>query len=175
MNDSRADKLVRELMALYAKYGAAEFEAAIRSLEAGGPTALIARLASVAGRRRSEPRVSGPRSSSSKRLKQRQLLDTFVAELESSADGEQQMLAGFVNDIAQRRLLRSPASLREYATSLGISERDGDRYKIAIQIGELLAHEAPETRKSHMLLAAQLKNERSSLQQWSDLIVKNHD
>jgi hypothetical protein len=172
----RSDRLVREMLNLYSKYGRSEFEKAIRMLESGESIGMLLRLMRTAEvTAASANSISGTarRSVTKKKKSSREGLAEFLSDLSNRRTDDPDALAQFVSDIAERKLLPSAALLREYYRRLGFStDSKMDRAVLAKKIGQMLLDQSPEVRRNHMEVAVKMGTEKSSLQAWSDVIVK---
>ncbi len=171
----RTQRLVRELLGLYAKYGPAEFSHALEALRTGAATDLLfSAVEQVA-------KVGLPPSSSSdgtlrgaKKASPRDRFDDFQFHLamdrKNHAHGE---LHGFLEQIAERKVLGNPRTLREFAAFLDIPTGVKiERYAIARKIGEQLLPQSETSLREKVQIAHEMSVEQSTLQSWADIIVK---
>jgi len=109
MSKTRVDDLIQDLFGLYSRYGRVEFERAIKALESGKELRSLLSLTTAAQTSfmpkptNMQKRVTAPRKAKSPR----QRLDEFLADLGSRGGEESNLVARFVSDVAERRLLRS--------------------------------------------------------------------
>ena len=178
MSQSRADQLVREIFGLYSKYGYSEFERAIKMLESGASVEIllrIMRVAKSAAGSLAHGDNAARRSTKNRKKSPRERLAEFISDLPSRAGDQSDVVARFVSDIAERKLLQNAAMLREYSRRLGLPvDAKMDRAIVARKIGDALLIQSQTMRKDSIELAAKLGTEKSSLQEWSDVIVKGH-
>jgi hypothetical protein len=173
MSQSRSDQLLRDLLSLYSKYGAASFEEAIRSLESGAYTNTLLRTlrATRAARisRNKKPPVVVPIT---RKKRPKEYLSEFMSNLSKTETTDSVMVASLVTGIVERTILPNASILREYARRLGLPV-DGkmDRPTVARKIGEVILSQSPNTRMANIGLASKMGSQGSSLQAWSDIIV----
>jgi hypothetical protein len=176
MSTDRVQKIVRELLAIYLKYGASDFERAIQTLESGEVTSLIARVASDVGKVGNRAHLQRTKSSMSRpQMKPHTRgFSSFVEQLQKREGQSAREIADFIEAIVLRKSLRTAVQLREFANFLGLSYKKQERTVIAKQIAERLINLRPTELQSAMSVAHQLENKRSSLQEWSNVIVKGN-
>jgi len=170
LSKSPSHEILRDLFALYSKYGKAEIEKAINELESGDSGRILAKLS-----RRSLEAFSTKNSDvlgRSRRRSSRDRLEEFLSRLAADDDGKKQIRA-LVAEIAGGRSLAGPKALGSFATQLGISAgKKIDRLALAQRIGETLAQKSESEIEQYVKLAHQLERRKSSLDEWSKIIVK---
>lgn len=172
----RSLSLVRELLALYAKYGPETFDAAIRDLRQGDFIKPIAAAAdTIAGVPYSVAAKSpiGRHLVVSRKSKQ-ELLAEEVRLLRSTGIKRDSLAADLIERLMRREILGTPASLRDYMAFIGmpVSERQIDRYDNIRSILKYLTT-LPERESAERIDAAdKIKARNSSLQRWADIIVR---
>jgi hypothetical protein len=178
MSRSRADQLLRDLFTLYSRYGAVEFDEAIRSLESGHYTnTLLRTLKATKAAKTTKAGLSNPRKSaivSNVKPKKRPMeyLSEFVSNLSNTERDGAARVADLVIGIVERSILPNASILREYARRLDIpADSKVDRPTIARKIGEAILSQSPEARATNIELASKMSSQGSSLQAWSDIIV----
>jgi hypothetical protein len=165
---------MRELFNLYSRYGAAEFERAVEALESGSYTNVLLRTLRATEMAGASVNTRSAMGGPTKKKKQpKEYLAEFVSELSKSRTDESDRIADFVRGIAERRILQNAAVLREYARRLGLPV-DGkmDRPTVARKIGEVILSQSSDARRNNVELASKMGAQGSSLQAWSDIIVK---
>jgi hypothetical protein len=168
--------LVKELLFLYAKYGPEAFQAAARELRGGRPADLIAEavenLPEAAGRDGARRTYAG-RSGTPKKSKH-DLAEDYVYRLRNSALPIERKIANFLAKILDREMLKTSVSLRDYMSFIGMPVVDhiSDRYNAVRRIGDHLLS-LPENQVEDQIDAAgDIKENDSSLQRWTNIIVK---
>ncbi len=169
---------MRELLGLYSKYGMSEFQRAIQVLESGEYRDIFLRALRVTETAGASTNTSARTESTihSKRKKQpKEYLAEFISELSERGTDDSRRIASFVTEIAERRLLSNAAVLRDYSRRMGLSV-DGkmDRATVARKIGETILSQSSEVRNNNIQLAARMGSQESTLQAWSDIIVKDN-
>lgn len=169
----RSDQLISELLSLCVKYSASDFQQAIGSIESGEATFLLLRLArSAAEATNNVSTQRKKRGRPSAKLTPKEQLKAYIASLRVTPDDNDRLLADFLTAISERTLLKNAAILRNYAAHLGVAIGTKlDRSLIARRVGEKLL-ENPSSLKKQIALASELGGASSSLQAWSDVIVK---
>jgi hypothetical protein len=176
---SRESPLTKELLALYLKYGAKEFEVAARELRTGDFSRLIAQavdsLGAAAPRSKSGIKRSDPteRTPTPRRSKQEILIDYIdnLMKTGSSADAE---IAKFAERIMRRNVFATSRSLHDYMAIIGVKSdvKTGDRYQYIKRIAEFLRALPKEEVTERIRSAEGLGEGGSDLQRWADIIVK---
>ncbi len=176
---SRAQQLLDELLSLYIKYGRDDFINVGRELRQGNLVVSIATaveaLAAAAPRARpiGAARKYGNQVGSIK-LSSKETLLQYISILESSGDEKKVSIAVLLKKIMARDVLPSPSALRYYLESAGIPiGQKLDRYRSAKKIADILMELPIEETKSRIQHIEQTKSTRSSLQEWTDIIVKS--
>lgn len=177
---SRASRLTRELLSLYIQYGADEFEAAARELREGKLGHLIAdaadSLETAVRISKSEGVKPGIRDRAGPgRPSKRDILTRYLVRLKDSGGKTDTAVAEFAERILRRQVLNTPASVSDYMELLGISaaNRRADRYQSIRQITEFLKT-LPEKEAIEKIRSAKDLGQRgSSLQGWTDIIVRS--
>ncbi|MGY4364966.1 hypothetical protein ACVW1A_001031 [Bradyrhizobium sp. LB1.3] len=167
--------IIRDILTLYQRYGADEIEQAVQSLKNGDALREISDLTMNVVRR--AERVSAnrpPRATTSKKKSKREYLSDLIAEIESKSDSTQADVVELLRAASKGAMLNDGRSLRQFSARLGISEgpKKVDRFTTLKQVGEALLTKAPEERADLIEFAKSLESRPSSLQGWSDLIVK---
>jgi hypothetical protein len=176
-------KLTKELLALYIKYGAREFNSAIKELRESniGGTVADAAEAVVELLRDSRPRsveVNPLNNTPPKSLSSRDRLVHYIQTLESGNDRRKADVAGVTRKILNREALQSPNMIRDYMFRSGIplEEKKLDRYRATRKIAEYLLALSPQEADEQIRAIEQMREASSSLQKWTDVIVKpDHD
>lgn len=173
---SRNSTLIRELLSLYVKYGPGAFEAAARELREGNVTEAIAEAAERledATRRPKVGRTEKEHSQSVRRSKH-ELLSEYISYVRRTGHSADIEITDLITKIVDRSILRTPTALREYMASIGvpIGGRNGDRYDEARRILEFLKTLPEHELRGRIEAAAQIGEEESSLQRWTNIIVK---
>lgn len=168
----RTQKLVRELLGLYAKYGPAEFDHALEALRTGTATALLSETVAGVAKVAPSPRHRAARASTHK-LSPRDRFEDFQFRLALDRTQTRSELHEFLQQIAQRSILADPRALREFAGLLEIpTGAKLERYTVTRKIGEKLAKESEDSLHQRMKAARDYSGEASSLQKWANIIVK---
>jgi hypothetical protein len=174
---SRNSTLIKELLSLYVKYGADAFEAAARELREGNVTETIAETAEHLREVARRAKVGKPESSRTTyppRKSKQELLAEQIANVRNTGNKSDFEIPGLVQNIIDRQILKTPGSLREYMAFIGVpmAERHGDRYDSAKRILEFLKT-LPEHELGGRIRAIEhVRGEESSLQKWTNIIVK---
>jgi hypothetical protein len=172
-------KLTRELLALYVKYGAREFNAAIKELRESniGGTVADAAEAVVGSLHNSKPRsaqLQRLENAPSRTLSSRDRLIHYIQNLESGNDRHKANIAGVARKILDREVLQSPNMIRDYNFRSGIPFEDKkiDRYRAIRKIAEYLLTLPREEADEQIRSIERMREDSSSLQKWTDVIVK---
>jgi hypothetical protein len=176
VKENNVDKLIRDLFALYSKYGRSAFENAINELQSGRTIERL--LHATSATRDALARVSArPRNlhtSNKTRKTPKERLEEFLNNVSKAGTEDAVIIARFVSDIAERRALRTVPSLRQFSERIGITQNSNiDRRILAMKIGERLLEVPPEQRQAYLATGVQSGRESSSLRQWSKIIVKD--
>ena len=171
MTGNRHIGLLAELLSVLRKYERSEVQALqnqkwrseiIKTLDA------MVELQNVTKRRN--------RSQLSKTTKRnsREYFQAFVSHLREHEDSRSGQIAKLIERITTRKVLQNSGALREFAASLNIKASDTklDRWSVARRIGEALTHRTDEDISRLVELTEHFGGEKSSLQAWSDVIVK---
>jgi hypothetical protein len=176
---SRRDSLIRELLALYVRYGPDTFEDVVGAMRRGAVSSVVTSAMSEvlrAGRSRGTdvPTVNRRGAERRTRPTATQTTQNYVLELIRSDRENGKPIAEFVDDIARRAVLTSPHALRRYSEAIGvpISSKNPDRNSIARKIGDLLLTLPTHEAQDRIRLGRQMPDENSTLQAWTDIIVK---
>jgi hypothetical protein len=155
------------------KYSASDFQQAIASIESGEATFPLLKLARVVAQSTERSSIPKKPKGTSARLTPKQQLQAYIGSLRGMPDNNSRLLAEFLTAISERTLLKNAATLRNYATHLGVAiGTKPDRSLIARRIGERL-RENPAVLEEKIALGSKLGGTGSSLQAWSDVIVKD--
>lgn len=174
MSENRSDKLVRELMGLFAKYGEADFRKAIEKMQNGVIPSLIVRAAQSRPRPAQHAfKAAAPVQSPAKAKSNRHRYEALIEEL-SSGNRDEVELARFLQDIERLKYFESVRQLSEYASRIGVSPiKSPDRYGTYIRIARALLELNAEDRRDLMHVARSMQSKSSSLSEWSKIIVKD--
>jgi hypothetical protein len=168
VKDPSVERLLRDLFSLYLKHGRSAFQKAIAALESGEATELILRTSSSMLEAASvDPGIPTKRGS---KRSPRDRFEQFQASLSLGGEGK---LTDFLADVAQGRKLTSSKSLRTFASQLSIQTgKKLERFTIAKKIGEVLLSKSAQERERLFAIASDIESRRSSLHEWSKIIVK---
>ena len=175
MTDQKSFILLAEILSVVRKYDHSDVMETInflRSLQHGPDIATMLENISKAQNGRSSSR--GAVSNKSAKKTPSEYLHAFLASLESSHGEKNSRIASFVLAIASRECLPNSRQLLQFAESLGQSRLTGkiDRKIIAKRIGESLLRLSDADLDRYIDRARQTGASSSSLQDWSNLIVK---
>lgn len=171
-------ELIRELLSLYVKYGAAEFEAAARALRRGDVTRAIAEAAEGLGssaRARNKDAARGAAHRGPVAAKSQEELTEFFHELDNLGTKKSRDISDLGRKILKKETLKTSRSLREYMLIIGIPVGDQlpRRIQAAHKISKYLM-DLPEREVSEKLeLLQSVADNGSSLQKWADIIVRS--
>jgi len=178
---SRAQQLVDELLSLYIKYGRDEFIKAIRELrreniketiaaaEALATSVPIANVTPATAAHKNRDRRSPVKQTS------QEMLLRYMSFLEASGDEIKKSVAILLKKIMTRDVLPSTSSLKGCLENIGIPSVDKlDRYRSAKKIGDYLISLPQDEAKARISNIEQMKSTQSSLQGWTDIIVKSN-
>jgi RecA/RadA recombinase len=179
---SQRSALIKELLALYIKYGAAEFEATTRTLREGQIEKLIAdasdSLSFATKRSGQQLDISvGLLKSQRRKLSKQDSFNELISRLEVSGGARNLALARSLRGLINQGSL-SLHSINQVMTTIGVpsNSKPRDRYQAGKQILDYLL-ELPEDdaiRKAELI--SQTQDQRgSSLQRWADIIVKREE
>ncbi len=172
---ARTEKLVRELLALYGKYGQAEFDRAIEEIRSGSTTLAFAHSVEQATRsfedrgiRSVAPKRKAPTASARERF------EDYQYRLMTAGTRQTPELPNLLQGIVDRTILPNPRALRDFAAMLDIplTSNKIDRYSLARKIGDALLALPDEEATSRIKLAREIGAEPSSLQSWANIIVR---
>lgn len=171
------DALIRELLLLYAKYGAEIFDDATKSLKQGALSRILAdstKEISQAARGAEAKWKPDPKTGRSARKQStKQATQQYIAGLLSSEQEAEVMVARFTQAIVQRAVLKTPSSLKEYAEALGLTSAvPAERNEIARRIGVHLLTLPWQDAEAIMDAARKSDEPESSLEAWTNIIVK---
>ena len=175
------DNLVRDLLLLYIRYGADKFDAALSELRTGHLANRISDLSSeivtVGGdlaRRKSG--LSEHKSASKKRTPKESFRE-YVKELKDAGADKELAVANFIEDISVGTFLPTARSLKYYLSMLGLSVNNVklDRLKAAREIAAHLLQIPLEEARQKIESGREISAERSTLQGWSNIIVKRRE
>ena len=172
---NREATLIKELLALYVKYGADTFEAAVREIRTGETARLIADAADDLHRavQRTGIRAAGRRPLKLKKTK-RDLASERIADMKNTHRSVDIVVAEFAERILNHEILPTSAALREYMAFIGVpmSGRHLDRYDALVSITDHLRN-LPELQAKQSIESIRDFNDPvSPLQRWADIIVK---
>lgn len=104
----------------------------------------------------------------------RDYFQALISRLHADNDSSRDQIAKLIERIATRKVLQNAGALRQFAASLGVKVSDTklDRWSVARRIGEALEHRSDEDINRLVELTEQFGGENSSLQAWSEVIVK---
>jgi hypothetical protein len=177
MKKNRQAEIIRELLALYQRYDELEVKDAIEMLANGEAFRNFLYLASQNQhfRARAEgvkpaSRIVGTRG---RRPTSRDAFRQFIDKLKLDEGEQARDIARFIVAIEQRQILSTNISLLKFARSLDVyvTSKKVDRSAIAKKIGTALLNQSPAER-ARIYDAANRHGGPSSLQAWSDIIVK---
>jgi hypothetical protein len=176
---SRVQQLTDELLSLYIKYGRDDFITAVRELRKDNIAETVAAaaeaLATVVPIARAKPaahKYRGQRGS----VKQtsQEMLSRYISILEASGDEIKTSVALLLKKILARDVLPSTSSLRGCLENIGIPVGDKlDRHRSAKKIADHLISLPQDEAKTQIRNIEQMKSTQSSLQGWTDIIVKS--
>jgi hypothetical protein len=167
--------VIKDLLALYQRYGVEEIEQAIQSLKSGDALREFTDLTlDVVKRAERASANRPPRAVSSNKKSRRDYFSELITEIESKSDPTLNDLIELLKSASRGAVLNDSRSLRQFCARLNIPEggKKMDRFAILKQIGEVLLAKPLEERADLIELAKRLESRPSSLQGWSDLIVK---
>jgi hypothetical protein len=167
--------IIKDLLALYQKYSAEEIEEAVRSLRSGDALREFSDLTlDIIKRTRLASADRPPRAISSKKKSRRDYFAELITEIESKSDPALTDLVELLKSASRGTVLNDGRSLRQFCARLNIPEggKKADRFASLRQITEALLAKPPGERADLIELAKRLESKPSSLQGWSDLIVK---
>jgi hypothetical protein len=177
---TRGSPLTKELLALYLKYGATEFEVAARELRSGDFAQLIAQAADSVGAaiHGSKPNAGssrlGERAPTARRSKQDMLID-YVDGLMKTGDDKDAAVAKFAEQILSRQVLATSHTLQDYMDMIGMRAgvKTTDRYQHIKRIAEFLRALPKDEVIEKIRSAENLGEGGSALQRWTDIIVRS--
>lgn len=177
----QVDDLIRELLSLYIRYGARNFEAALSELKSGHITDRIfdvsSELRKVAKMRGTRTKLTAAARETRANISMRERLESYADRLKTSGDERAAHVAIFALDISGRRALITPRNLRDYMLMLGmpITEKKLDRHDAARKIAEHLMEIPASDTAAKISIGRDMNPASSTLQGWSNIIVKRHD
>jgi hypothetical protein len=172
MNNAKVDRLTRELLALYVRHGPDTFRQALESLRSGSAlellTATLEELELKAPRRRARTRPKAGAVAIVDRV------DLLRDEILHSGVPDAPRVFEFSEGIAHGTFLREPRALRSYAAHMGmdVPKKMPPRQQIAREISRRLVKMNDVARRDFLELGERQDDSKSSLQGWSNLIVK---
>jgi hypothetical protein len=177
---TRGSPLTKELLALYLKYGAKEFEVAARELRSGDFARLIAEAADGVGAAThgSKPNTGSPRlerrTPTARRSKQDMLTDYFNS-LMQTGDDKDAAIAKFAEQILSRQVLATSRALQDYMDMIGMRAgvRTTDRYQHIKRVAEFLRALPNDEVIEKIRSADNVGEGGSALQRWTDIIVRS--
>jgi hypothetical protein len=117
----------------------------------------------------SEPK----RGRSAKKPSPKDATQRYITGLLSSENEHAASVAKFVEEVAQRAVLRTPSSLRDYVELLGLRPlAKPDRYAHARRIGAYLLALSPKDAEEKITTGRNMTEVTSSLAGWTNIIVK---
>ena len=175
MKSKKNDRIVRDLLGVFVKYESSDISDALDAIKHAEVLNDFVALASTLNRefprQVSKRRVSASPVSSGARSKER--LSRMISELNLSHQADHEV-ADLLSEIIDGKLLASVRSLRSFSEAIGMPPLGAKaaKYDIVRKIGERLLELPPVARSEIRQLAREMSNGTSSLQQWSDIIVK---
>jgi hypothetical protein len=175
MRGNRHIGLLAELLSVLRKYERSEVIEAIEALQSPEWRSEIIKTLDTlvelksASKNRNRSQVSKATKRSS-----RDYFQEFVSRLHADQASRGNEIAKLIENIASRKVLQNGVALRKFAASLKseISDTKLDRWSVARRIGEALDQRPDEDIGRLTELMEQFGGENSSLQAWSDVIVK---
>ena len=177
MTKKRHLAIIRDLITLYQKYNEREISDAIGSIQRGEALKDLLTIATlsrdIAAKVPNTKR--GPARSRKKARSSRDRFNTFVETLEDKSGEHNDQIVAFIKAIAERQVLQTSGALRDFAKyiDINVSTSKVDRLTVAINIGEALLGHSPEERSKILEMAMQMGRGVSSLNEWSEIIVKS--
>jgi len=175
MTGNRHIGLLAELLSVLRKYERSEVIEAIQALQNQEWRSEIIKTldAMVELQNVTKSRHRSQLSKTSKR-NSREYFQVFISRLREHDDSRSGQIAKLIESISTRKVLQYSGALREFAASLNIKASDTklDRWSVARRIGEALTHRSDEDISRLVELTEHFGGEKSSLQAWSDVIVK---
>ena len=169
MSNGRSEQLLRDLFVLLSKYGSEDFKRALEEIESGRITGILKRTIELYDNlpKTNQPKKSGNAHTSRDRFY------NFHSRLSKGEDELIQKIAAFSREIAEKKRLSNARLLTALANQLEISTaRKVERYSLAQRIAERLVELRPDEVEHLLTLASQLDSQKSSLEEWSKIIVK---
>lgn len=169
--------MIRDILALYQKYDEREISDAIEALRRGdalNDLLTLVELGRDLASKIREPSSNLRAARAKSRRNSRDDFNEYVEGLEAEDNNKGRQIASFIKRIARRQVMQSGAALREFAETLGVGISDSkmDRLAAARKIGEALLKRSPAECDDFIKMAEQVGGGQSSLQEWSDIIVK---
>lgn len=176
MTRKRHLAIIRDLLALYQKYNEREISDAIEAIRHGDAFHDLLTLATLSRDLASKfPDTKlGPAKPRAKSRNSKDRFNTLVETLERRSGEDNEPIIALIKAIATRQVLQSVGSLREFAELLNVNVPNTkmDRFTVAKKIGETLLDRSPTEREEFFDRAMRFGGERSSLHEWSEIIVK---
>ncbi|WP_332770570.1 hypothetical protein [Phenylobacterium sp.] len=170
MTNSKAERLKRELLSLYLRYGQATFREVLDQFRDGSALAGLPEV--LAEIERSGPSRVRTRRTPARSFPDRE--DSTPAEIAASGHPDARKIADFYVDVTRGKLLRTPRALRGYAAQIGVElpNKTPSRSVLAKEFARRLLTMRDSARQDFLMLGERHDAEESSLRGWSDLIVK---
>lgn len=174
MTKSRSIAILAELLAVVRKYERSEVVAAIQALE--NPewrSEIIKTLSALSELQNATKNRNQPKQGKGSKRSSRDYFNDFVIHLRGKENLRREQIEKFIESIATRKLLQNAGALRDFAAFLNVkTDAKLDRWVVARRIGEVLADQSTEEVDRLLGSTEQFGGESSSLQAWSDVIVK---
>jgi hypothetical protein len=172
VRENRSDKLVRELLALYAKYGAASFQEALSEIESGRISELISRI----GRASTQQIERGKTSQRARQgsVSRADKVSRFIVNLRYSNDERKRFVGEFAHQVLKKNILVNGRSLATFGSRIGVDAGQKiDRVALIQKISDKLLDMDFDIVKEAVEYSKKIDNQKSSLQEWSKVIVKD--
>lgn len=172
----KAEKAVRELLAIRIKYGEQPFAEALGALRDGSAFADILDVAeAIQAQARTKLRRIAKRPDRTPLAADTPRADLPKSELVPKELPDRDRLVGFLSDVSTGRKLRSARTISRYLALMN-AERPTARQtrpQLSALLAEKLLKMNQVARRDYLLLGERIDDsEESSLQSWSDLIVR---
>jgi hypothetical protein len=168
----KVERLARELISLRLKYSDRDFQEATELLHNGQffQSALVA--SNRAGDELARAR-RGESGTSPHGMERSEGAEEAISALRRRVR-EQESLRIFVEGFLDRKLLKNSSAIRSFSDTIGLSlpKKLPSRIALAQRLVNRLEDLAPERRERALAQASTFDRDGSSLQQWSDVIVK---
>jgi hypothetical protein len=170
---SRQEKIIGDLLALFAKYDSAEIESAVQSLRTGEALRLVAELATeFAKLPRDTPADTRSRTPANRARTARDFLNHSIAEFLTSDNAVHRELGEVLEAARDGKILRSSAVMHNFIVSVGLHiPLKKDRASTLNALGKHISELSDEEIAKILPLAKDTGRQESSLQRWSDIIV----